>query len=289
MKMLRRTDSGALCFNSAPSIELAQLHNVVGKAPFTMGGLTVPAVRLSNDGDHCEGRFAMSAKDGNPCKKCGGTEWYKGGKCVACAKQASRRWRTENPERYKELNRRWCTDNAERKRENDKRWHSANREKTRKAWRDFKARNPEAIKESRRKYYLKNVDKTNLNARRWQLENHEKARQADRQWKSKNPEKLKIHNHNRRARIIGNGGTYTVAEWQQLCAQYGNRCIACGAVGVKLTADHVVPLALGGSNGISNIQPLCMACNLSKGARTVDYRTHNQTQEVQPRLIDTDD
>lgn len=61
MKMLRRTDSGALCFNSAPSIELAQLHNVVGKAPLTMGGLTVPAVRLSNDGDHCEGRFAMCA------------------------------------------------------------------------------------------------------------------------------------------------------------------------------------------------------------------------------------
>jgi 5-methylcytosine-specific restriction endonuclease McrA len=39
-----------------------------------------------------------------------------------------------------------------------------------------------------------------------------------------------------------------------------------------LTEDHVVPLSLGGSNDIDNIQPLCKSCNSSKRGRHIDYR-----------------
>jgi 5-methylcytosine-specific restriction endonuclease McrA len=39
-----------------------------------------------------------------------------------------------------------------------------------------------------------------------------------------------------------------------------------------LTADHNVQLSLGGSNAISNIQPLCGECNGAKGLATTDYR-----------------
>ncbi len=42
---------------------------------------------------------------------------------------------------------------------------------------------------------------------------------------------------------------------------------------IKVTADHVIPLALDGPNIIDNVQPLCVSCNCSKGARhTTDYR-----------------
>jgi 5-methylcytosine-specific restriction endonuclease McrA len=57
-----------------------------------------------------------------------------------------------------------------------------------------------------------------------------------------------------------------------LCAHYGNRCLACGRDDVKLTADHIVPLARGGSDDISNIQPLCARCNSKKGTKTMDHR-----------------
>lgn len=49
--------------------------------------------------------------------------------------------------------------------------------------------------------------------------------------------------------------------------------MCCGVTGVALEADHVVPLTRGGSNDISNIQPLCGTCNRSKFVKGVDYRT----------------
>ena len=48
--------------------------------------------------------------------------------------------------------------------------------------------------------------------------------------------------------------------------------LCCGRGDVELTADHIVPISKGGSSDISNIQPLCSACNSAKRDRVVDYR-----------------
>jgi 5-methylcytosine-specific restriction endonuclease McrA len=44
----------------------------------------------------------------------------------------------------------------------------------------------------------------------------------------------------------------------------GWRCQICGAQAA--TADHVLPLALGGSHDVSNLRPLCRRCNSRLGA-----------------------
>ncbi len=80
----------------------------------------------------------------------------------------------------------------------------------------------------------------------------------------------------RRARLSAADGSYTLAEWQALLQLY-DRCPRClrrwseipppvrgGAI---ITADHMVPIARGGSNTIQNIQPLCFSCNSKKGAK----------------------
>lgn len=78
-------------------------------------------------------------------------------------------------------------------------------------------------------------------------------------------------NHKRRARVIGGGGSYTLAEWEALCAKYGHLCLRCGEH-KPLTVDHVIPISKGGSNDISNLQPLCRSCNARKSVKSTDYR-----------------
>jgi 5-methylcytosine-specific restriction endonuclease McrA len=67
-------------------------------------------------------------------------------------------------------------------------------------------------------------------------------------------------------------GHYTAAEFKALCEEYGNACLRCGDKDAPLTPDHVIPLTLGGSNWISNIQPLCRRCNSRKNIKIIDYR-----------------
>ncbi|MBN1527892.1 MAG: HNH endonuclease [Thermoleophilaceae bacterium] len=45
----------------------------------------------------------------------------------------------------------------------------------------------------------------------------------------------------------------------------GGRCAECGS-SFDLQYDHVIPLALGGGDGVDNLQLLCADCNRRKGA-----------------------
>ena len=49
-------------------------------------------------------------------------------------------------------------------------------------------------------------------------------------------------------------------------AIYCDECRAVGSLSNPLTVDHIVPLALGGSNELHNLQVLCRSCNSLKGA-----------------------
>lgn len=42
------------------------------------------------------------------------------------------------------------------------------------------------------------------------------------------------------------------------------QCRICRKSGVEFEVDHIVPVALGGTNGMENLQTLCVACNRGK-------------------------
>ena len=70
-----------------------------------------------------------------------------------------------------------------------------------------------------------------------------------------------------------NGKTHTFGEWESLKKDYNHTCPCCKKEEpeIKLTIDHIIPLSKYGSDEISNIQPLCLLCNLKKHTKVVRY------------------
>ena len=69
--------------------------------------------------------------------------------------------------------------------------------------------------------------------------------------------------------------------WKQLRRRtlevYGHRCMCCGATFTKdnwIEVDHIHPRSTHHQLRLmfSNLQVLCRACNLNKGAQIIDYR-----------------
>lgn len=76
---------------------------------------------------------------------------------------------------------------------------------------------------------------------------------------------------------MGVPGRPRKSDWDQLrqlvIEEKGAACLYCGAEGIELEIDHVVPVTKGGSNHMANLVPACKACNSSKGARHLhDWR-----------------
>ena len=85
----------------------------------------------------------------------------------------------------------------------------------------------------------------------------------------------RVYNHNRRARIRGNGGVHTKEELDLLFEQQQGICPYCGDLLFKSFDDppnteHKIPISRGGSNDISNIVIAHKSCNSKKGSRTAD-------------------
>lgn len=71
-----------------------------------------------------------------------------------------------------------------------------------------------------------------------------------------------------KSRRRGAFGSFSPSEWKEKLNMYKHKCAKCGSP-EHIEIDHIRPIALGGTNMIDNIQPLCRSCNASKGARYV--------------------
>jgi|LauGreDrversion4_2_1035121.scaffolds.fasta_scaffold248629_4 hypothetical protein len=67
----------------------------------------------------------------------------------------------------------------------------------------------------------------------------------------------------RYARKKNADGSHSLQEWEDLIIKFNNKCAFCEQT-KKLTKDHIIPLSKGGSDFITNIQPLCKNCNSKK-------------------------
>lgn len=179
------------------------------------------------------------ARRHRPCPSCGvsyspGNSLSKS--CKPCRKKAmveyNRKWREDNPEYHSEYNRKWREDN------------------------------PEAYLEYSAKYRVENREAVRASYAAWEAKNPRHAQE----WAERNPERARETVRRRRARLR-NVPTFEVTEKdiRRLLSRHGRRCAYCSEVlGDSYHMDHVVPVSVGGSNGIGNLVPACASCNVSK-------------------------
>lgn len=200
---------------------------------------------------------------GPACEVCNGTLRYvkRSGSCVECNRRHGQKVRprkTDDPA-WHEARERQKADAAERRkrRERERRKSESYRAWRREYDRSWRAANPLRLEQRERKLERDAA---------YREANRTLYREAAKAWKRENAEAVRAHHHTRRARTKGAEGAWTPADIKRLAHQQGGECAYCTNQWEHV--DHVIPLALGGTNWPSNLQLLCSFHNISKGART---------------------
>jgi 5-methylcytosine-specific restriction endonuclease McrA len=181
------------------------------------------------------------------------------GKCKVCVRARAQKYRREHLEQYAQLEN--ATANLPHRIEARRKYQEEHKEQIAQYKKIWTANNKESVGASKRSYYEREREDILARSKKWAENNPEKVRQA----KTNNLRKRRAARHASR-------GNFTVQEFEELCESYGNKCLACGDNEAVLEADHVVPLTRGGSDSISNIQPLCGSCNRKKFVHIIDCR-----------------
>lgn len=103
---------------------------------------------------------------------------------------------------------------------------------------------------------------------RYRQGHKDEIRARNREFQRTHPELVSEYKRRRRARKIGARGDCTAAQLKARFDFYGNRCAYC-RVNPAEAADHVIPLARGGTNFPANFRPSCTSCNTSKQDKNV--------------------
>lgn len=216
------------------------------------------------------------------CPKCGSFEFYKSGRCAACARAYAKQHRTDNPALIRAAQERWKTKSVEHRKAYMKEWRKQNAERLSEYDAAYKAGNHQKIRAREKAYRAANRDKVRDWAKSFRVRNREKVaawnvayhlmnaatiRKKVLCWQRENPDKCRVRNQNRRARQADGKLSKDIIE--RLYTLQRGKCPCCGKpLGKDFHLDHIVPLAKGGLNVDSNIQLLRKRCNHNKSAKS---------------------
>lgn len=194
-----------------------------------------------------------------PCVKCGGLNKYARGECKDCSRITRAKYRAENREEIRRKNAEYRKNNPEKVEASRAGWIEKNPEMAKTASKRWRDRNPEAMQKCRDN---------------WAKANPDRVKEIGREWKRNNPEAVTRYNHNRRdAKINSGGGKLSRGIIKKLIKLQKGLCPCCFMpLGDDYHLDHIMPLALGGTNTDDNVQLLRSICNLNKSQKhPVDF------------------
>ena len=151
-------------------------------------------------------------------------------------------------------------------------YRKAHPEKRRDYERRYRTRHPEKKRAKDARGYARHRPERLAKMHIYAAAHRQEAIERVKRWRDLNRARCNTISANRRARMANAEGYHTTGEWEQLKIQHGFRCARCQRrePEIKLTRDHIIPLARGGTNYIENIQPLCSKCNCIKWAKMPD-------------------
>lgn len=195
-------------------------------------------------------------------------------RCRRCMAARKRELRAADPERYRAKASEYVAKNREHIRELKRAHQRRNREKYRDAYTRFRVQHRELVNLRARQLRAHRLEHARAIGRASYARHREVRLAASKDYLRRNRSYATHLTNMRRARKKAADGTHTLQQWNALKLKYGSRCLACGRheAEIRLTRDHVIPLVLGGSDSVDNLQPLCARCNSSKGTKVIDYR-----------------
>jgi len=185
--------------------------------------------------------------------------------CKACSSEYCRAWRLSNIEKKRDDNKKWREENPDKVKASSAKWYAANRQKSSAYAKLWYESNKEKALATRAAWRAANKDRARFTTKAWQSKNRDKVRAAVKKWQQLNPDAVKSINHNRRAREKQATGRLSPDLSMRLFALQKGLCVCCKKpLGDDYHMDHIMPLALGGSNTDDNIQLLRAKCNNQK-------------------------
>lgn len=151
----------------------------------------------------------------------------------------------------------------------------------------YRTKHPKKILDQSRAYYRTHPEWSKRVKQTHYAKHREEVKERSRLYRLSNPgywkltpEQYKAKSARRRARKLAAGGAFTAEDIARKYKEQNGCCRWCGtALGEKYDADHIIPLARGGSNGPENICLSCKPCNQKKGAK-LPHEWKNQAERT---------
>lgn len=219
------------------------------------------------------------------CSKCGTTkcvsEFGKAKKnkdglncwCKSCARASYKKYMSENRLLVNERKKDKYYLDVEVIRKQKREWHNLNKEKSLQIQKKYRTSNAALCNLRARNWRNKNSERVKAYAMLYRIANAETRNLRRKEWGLLNSHVIKAYTQNRRALIKSSGGKLSRDIAQRLKVLQRGKCACCGEpLGEDYHLDHIMPLALGGTNSDDNMQLLRKKCNLQKSAKhPVDF------------------
>jgi hypothetical protein len=142
--------------------------------------------------------------------------------------------------------------------------------------RKYRAANRQALCEQKKAHREANKEHYRRISREKYLATKQSVQERSRAWYYANREKVRIVSSNRKARVYGAEGSFTMEDVKAIWVRQGMKCAVPGCThpisdktGDRNVyhIDHIKPCTRGGSNWPSNLQILCSYHNVQKSNR----------------------